>query len=109
MAVAQLTAVNDRAIPLVAVLFAVFGIAYLLPKAITALRLAAIPTVGQELGDKEKRRQAYLAGARKLYNDGYKRVNMLPPECAILWAINNYLMVIKQFKNGVFRITTSRC
>ncbi|KAJ9132428.1 Cytochrome P450 [Pleurostoma richardsiae] len=85
MAVAQLTAVNDRAIPLVAVLFAVFGIAYLLPKAITAVRLAAIPTVGQELGDKEKRRQAYLAGARKLYNDGYKR-----------------------FKNGVFRITTSR-
>ncbi|KAH8885004.1 cytochrome P450 [Thozetella sp. PMI_491] len=57
---------------------------YLIPKLAAAVRLFFIPVVAQELGP-EKRRQAYLAGARKLYNDGYK-----------------------QWKNGVFRITTSR-
>lgn len=37
-------------------------------------RLSKIPTVGADVGNTEKRRQAYLAGARKLYNEGYKKV-----------------------------------
>ena len=38
------------------------------------LRLSKIPAVGADVGNTEKRRQAYLAGARKLYNEGYKKV-----------------------------------
>ncbi|RMJ08867.1 hypothetical protein CDV36_011516 [Fusarium kuroshium] len=45
--------------------------------------LSGLPVVGD--GDAEKRRMAYLAGARKLYSDGYQK-----------------------FKDGVFMITTSR-
>ena len=47
---------------------------YLLPKLTAVLRLAAIPMVGTDLGNSEIRRKAYLGGARKLYNDGYKLV-----------------------------------
>ncbi|KAF4982776.1 hypothetical protein FZEAL_1677 [Fusarium zealandicum] len=64
-----------------AICFAVF----LYPLLITAFRLWSIPTVGDELGSAEKRRKAYLASARKLYNDGYRK-----------------------FKGRVFVITTSR-
>ncbi|EMT61125.1 cytochrome P450 [Fusarium oxysporum II5] len=55
------------------------------PRVVNALRLWTIPTIGEELGSTEKRRQAYLAGARKLYSAGYQK-----------------------FKDGVFLITTSR-
>ncbi|SPO00184.1 related to cycloheximide-inducible protein CIP70 (cytochrome P450 family) [Cephalotrichum gorgonifer] len=47
--------------------------------------LYSIPVLGEELGGKEKRRAAYLMGARKLYLDGYK-----------------------QFKDTVYRITTTK-
>ncbi|KAJ3544004.1 hypothetical protein NM208_g3283 [Fusarium decemcellulare] len=49
----------------------------------SAIRLWSIPTVGE--GNTEKRRKAYLAGARKLYSDGYQK-----------------------FKDGVFLIITSK-
>lgn len=55
------------------------------PKVMDYIRLAAIPVVGKDFGGEEERRKAYLKGARKLYNDGYKN-----------------------FKNGIFQITTSR-
>jgi hypothetical protein len=56
-----------------AAVFACF-VAFLVPKALGTLRMSRIPTVGEEFGGEEKRRQAYLAGARKLYNEGYKKV-----------------------------------
>ncbi len=68
--------VSGRA-PILAAAAAVCLIAYILPRIIAAIRLSAIPVVGRELGGEEKRRQAYLAGARKLYNDGYKKVRFL--------------------------------
>ncbi|KAG9508132.1 hypothetical protein J7337_001695 [Fusarium musae] len=55
------------------------------PRVANVLRLWSIPTIGEELGNTEKRRQAYLGGARKLYSAGYQK-----------------------FKDGVFLITTSR-
>ncbi|KAF4498894.1 cycloheximide-inducible CIP70 (cytochrome P450 family) [Fusarium agapanthi] len=69
---------------LVTALFACF-VAAVAPRVVNVLRLWTIPTIGEELGNTEKRRQAYLRGARKLYSAGYQK-----------------------FKDGVFLITTSR-
>ncbi|KAF7548892.1 hypothetical protein G7Z17_g6765 [Cylindrodendrum hubeiense] len=44
------------------------------PHILQRSQLWKIPFIGEELGGTEKRRQAYLAGARKLYNDGYRKV-----------------------------------
>lgn len=66
----------SRATPLVTILLGVFATAWLLPRCIKYVRLAAIPVIGSEIGSEEKRRQAYLMGARKLYNDGYKKVGV---------------------------------
>ncbi|KAM5366233.1 hypothetical protein ACJZ2D_010661 [Fusarium nematophilum] len=71
--------------PILLVTFVVCIGAALAPKITGTIRLWSIPTVGDELGGTEKRRKAYLGGARKLYYDGYRK-----------------------FKNGVFMITTSR-
>ncbi|ETS73381.1 hypothetical protein PFICI_14986 [Pestalotiopsis fici W106-1] len=60
-------------------------IAAFLPSTLRLIRMFTFPTVGTELGGAEKRRKAYLAGARKLYNDGYRK-----------------------FKEQAFKITTSR-
>jgi hypothetical protein len=49
-------------------------IAIVLPRLVEVIRISSIPTIGTELGGQEKRRQAYLGGARKLYNDGYRKV-----------------------------------
>lgn len=64
----------SRATPLVTILLGVFATAWLLPKCISYVRLAAIPIIGADIGGEEQRRQAYLKSARKLYNDGYKKV-----------------------------------
>ncbi|KAI1033565.1 hypothetical protein LB505_012981 [Fusarium chuoi] len=69
---------------LVTALVACF-VATVAPRLVNVLRLWSIPTIGEELGNTEKRRQAYLGGARKLYSAGYQK-----------------------FKDGVFLITTSR-
>lgn len=47
--------------------------------------ISDVPLVGKEIGSEEKRRQVYLAGAKKLYVSGYHK-----------------------FKDGVFRVTTSK-
>ncbi|KAH7012740.1 cytochrome P450 [Microdochium trichocladiopsis] len=70
---------------LVATSISVLACALVGPKLIDQWRLYCIPIVAAELGNTEKRRQAYLAGSRKLYNQGYKK-----------------------FQDSVFRITTSR-
>lgn len=44
------------------------------PSLIAQFRTWQIPMVGEELGSLEKRRQAYLGGARALYNQGYRKV-----------------------------------
>lgn len=44
--------------------------------------LWGLPVVGD--GNAEKRRMAYLAGARKLYSDGYQKVTTLPSQILIL-------------------------
>lgn len=40
------------------------------------LNIYKIPIIGSELGSTDKLRQAYLGGARKLYNDGYNKVRL---------------------------------
>lgn len=47
--------------------------------------LSKIPYVGLEIGDEGKRRAHYMAGAREMYLEGYRK-----------------------FKSGVFRITTAK-
>lgn len=66
----------SRAAPLITILLGAFAAAWLLPKCINYARLAAIPVIGADLGGEEQRRQAYMKGARKMYNDGYKRVRL---------------------------------
>ncbi|KAF3761191.1 cytochrome P450 [Cryphonectria parasitica EP155] len=79
---------SERFLVIVAAVLAC-ALAYLGPKIISIIRLAALPVIGTELGNEEKRRQAYLQGARKLYYAAYDN-----------------------FKNGLFkgaaRLTTSR-
>lgn len=48
-------------------------------------QLSKLPCTGQELGDDDKRRASYISSAKTLYYEGYRK-----------------------FKNGVFRITTTR-
>lgn len=36
--------------------------------------LASIPLFGLEYGNENERRHAYLAGAKKIYEDGYRKV-----------------------------------
>jgi hypothetical protein len=63
--------------PVVLTALLVCFIAAITPKVGSVLRLWTIPIVGEELGSTEKRRKAYLAGARKLYSDGYQKVRIL--------------------------------
>ncbi|KAJ4422541.1 hypothetical protein N0V82_002769 [Gnomoniopsis sp. IMI 355080] len=49
------------------------ALAFLGPWAIKTIRLASIPWIGSELGNEEKRRVAYLQGARKIYYAGYEK------------------------------------
>jgi len=39
--------------------------------------ISSIPLVGEEIGDAEKRRVAYIMGAKRLYEEGYKKVEWL--------------------------------
>lgn len=60
--------------PVVSTLALAVIVAVFLPNVLQLVRMFGFPTVGTELGGAEKRRKAYLAGARKLYNDGYRKV-----------------------------------
>ncbi|KAK4445433.1 putative cytochrome P450 E-class, group IV [Podospora aff. communis PSN243] len=68
-------------LPTIAILVA----ALILRPYFTANPLSHIAQVGEELGSNEKRRQAFLAGAKALYREGYHK-----------------------FKDGIFRIVTSK-
>lgn len=62
--------------PVVLTALLVCFVAAIAPKVGSVLRLWTIPIVGEELGSTEKRRKAYLGGARKLYSDGYQKVRI---------------------------------
>ena len=61
-------------------------VAAIAPKLGSVLRLWTIPVVGEELGSTEKRRKAYLGGARKLYSDGYHKVRISIDVCDVKMA-----------------------
>lgn len=53
----------------------VFLFAFLVvPDVLHQVRVSAIPLVGREIGNAEKRRQAYLTNSRALYEQGYRMV-----------------------------------
>lgn len=58
-------------------------VAAIAPKVGSVLRFWTIPVVGEELGSTEKRRKAYLGGARKLYSDGYQKVRIPIDVCDV--------------------------
>ncbi|CCF38023.1 ent-kaurene oxidase [Colletotrichum higginsianum] len=60
-------------------------VGYLAKTSLSSNSLSKIPLVGLEIGDEEKRRLAYLGGAKNIYQQGYQK-----------------------FKDGIFQITTSR-
>ncbi|KAK0610723.1 cytochrome P450 [Bombardia bombarda] len=68
-------------IPTITAFFAVILLQYVLRRD----PLSAIPVIAQELGSDEKRRQAYMSRGKQLYSDGYRK-----------------------FKDGIFRIVTTR-
>lgn len=84
-AVQSLTTILLDRSPVLSTALIVCVAVFLVPKLLTSSQIWRIPVIGEELGSEEKRRQAYLAGARRMYTDGYRK-----------------------FKDGVFRITTSR-
>ena len=67
---------------LLTALFVCF-VAAIAPQVRNLLRLWTIPVVGAELGSTEKRRKAYLRGARKLYSDGYQKVRISLDVCDV--------------------------
>lgn len=66
--------------PVVLVAVIALVAAGVVPHVLNALQISKIPIIGSELGSLDKRRQAYISSARKLYNDGYHKVRltMLP-------------------------------
>lgn len=60
--------------PIIATALLTLALVTAYPYAVHAIRIAQIPVVGTELGGVDKRRQAYISSARKLYNDGYRKV-----------------------------------
>lgn len=68
-----LEAFSERALVVLVAIIA-GALALLGPWAIKTIRLASIPWLGVELGNEEKRRVAYLQGARKIYYAGYEKV-----------------------------------
>lgn len=65
--------------PVISAALAACAIALILPMVLQTIRLSSVPVVGKELGGTERRRQAYLVGAKKLYIDGYRKV------CKLSW------------------------
>ena len=67
--------------PVLVTALVVCFVAAIVPKIGSLLRLWTIPVVGEELGSTEKRRKAYLGGARRLYCDGYQKVGISIDVC----------------------------
>lgn len=95
---------TSRATPLATILLGVFSAAWLLPKCIQYVRLAAIPTIGADLGGEEQRRQAYLKSARKLYNDGYRKVS----SCNLFFVVVRWLLILKRTRTSSSKMASSR-
>lgn len=62
--------------PVVLACLLVSVVAGVYPHIRNGLNIYKIPIIGSELGSTDKRRQAYVRGARKLYNDGYNKVRL---------------------------------
>lgn len=60
--------------PIILVALLAIVVVTVYPTVLRTVQIAQIPTVGAELGGTDKRRQAYIASARKLYNYGYRNV-----------------------------------
>ena len=54
--------------------FVILAIAVAAPHTSRLMALRKIPLAGSELGSTEKRRMAYLGGARQVYQGGYRKV-----------------------------------
>jgi hypothetical protein len=71
-----LDVLTERA-PLIATTVLVSLLAVVLQRIFARNPLSTIPYIGAELGNADKRRHAYLAGGKKLYQDGYNNVSVL--------------------------------
>lgn len=60
--------------PLIATTILVSLLGLLVQRYFAQPRLSGIPLVGASLGNVEKRRKAFLAGARPIYMEGYQQV-----------------------------------
>ena len=63
--------------PILLTSLVILASALLIPSLGNVFRLSQIPLVGRELGSAERRRKAYLTGARRLYTKGYEKVGSL--------------------------------
>lgn len=80
----QILEVAVERMPLIAATGAIFLLVFLVQLFFSKASLSHIPLAGATLGDAEKRRKVYLAGAKNIYKEGYKK-----------------------FKNSAFRITST--
>jgi hypothetical protein len=60
--------------PILSTVLVSFFAAVLLQTVLKGNPVANIPVIGKEIGDEEKRRLAYLGGAKRLYAEGYQKV-----------------------------------
>ncbi|KAM0283941.1 hypothetical protein ACHAO9_009467 [Fusarium lateritium] len=88
--------------PILLTAFIVCFVAAVAPKLSNLLHLKSIPLVGEELGNAENRRKAYLGGARKLYSAGYNTVeapisfveDTAHPDLVQKWRFQDYYLSI---------------
>lgn len=78
MASAQLTDILTERWPLLAVGATTLVGATLFRHLYKWSVISAIPLVGSEIGDREKRRMAYIMGGKRLYEEGYRKVERFP-------------------------------
>lgn len=91
--------------PYVASTLLVCAAAWVLQAVLTQTPISKIPFIGLELGDADKRRLVYMRSAKQLYLDGYKKASSQLYQTSVRAPANPHIV---QFKNGVFRITTTR-
>ncbi|OIW23840.1 cytochrome P450 [Coniochaeta ligniaria NRRL 30616] len=82
---AQILEVVVERVPLIATTAIVSLLAFIIQRLFSKASLSHFPLAGAMIGDAEKRRKAYLAGAKSIYKEGYQK-----------------------FKNSVFRVTSPR-
>lgn len=71
----QIMGVVLERIPLIATTLIVCLSAFLVQFAFARDRLSTLPLVGASIGNAEKRRKAYLAGANSVYLEGYQKAS----------------------------------